>query len=220
MFNQVFGFNLMLFETNYVFVIWLSIKTVIKLIRFYHKEKWRWHLTNFEITRRCYSIWNCSKSHRNAISFGIARNHIALLLHLEVLEITSRCYFTGITRNHSALLFQPIRALIAGFSLVNNSSRRLSRTGGGCGGPTCFNIGYSDSARAESRERSSALTTRLGLIFFRIVLDSDWLTTRVVLPTRIVLDSDWLTQRYGAEFLSMYKDVPNVYRWGITSAMF
>ena len=46
-----------------------------------------------------------SKSHRVAIPLGVARNHIALLFHLELTEVTSRCYFTGITRNHIALLF-------------------------------------------------------------------------------------------------------------------
>ena len=46
-----------------------------------------------------------SKSYRVAIPLGVARNHFALLFHLELLEITSRCYFTGTTQNHIALLF-------------------------------------------------------------------------------------------------------------------
>ena len=64
--------------------------------------------------------------------------------------------------------------------------------GGGGGRPTCFKIGYSEPTRAESREGSSIPHDSVGFDFFRIVLDSDWLTTRVVLPTRVVLDSDWL----------------------------
>ena len=78
--------------------------------------------TVLEITSRCYSTWSCSKSHRVAIPLRVDRNHIALLSHwnyskshrvaisLVLLpQITPRWYF------------QPIRALIAGFSLANNT---------------------------------------------------------------------------------------------------
>ena len=80
------------------------------------------HLELLEITSRCYSTWSCSKSHRVAIPLRVNRSHIALLFHwnyskshrvaislLLFPQITPRCYF------------QPIRALIAGFSLANNT---------------------------------------------------------------------------------------------------
>ena len=53
------------------------------------------------------------------------------------------------------------------------------QVGGGWKTP-CFKIGYSEPTRAESREGSSTPHDSVGFDFFRIVLDSDWLTTRVV----------------------------------------
>ena len=69
-----------------------------------------------------YSTRSCSKSHRVANSLRIDRNHIGLLSHWNYLkshrvaillvllpQINPRCYF------------QPTRAIIAGFSLANNT---------------------------------------------------------------------------------------------------
>ena len=67
---------------------------------------------------------------------------------------------------------------------IADSSRVVSRSGGGGGGPTCFNIGYSEPTRAESREGSSTpWGSSVGVYPWlptRVMLKSDWLTTRVV----------------------------------------
>ena len=57
------------------------------------------------ITLRCYFNEVTQKPHRVAISKKLLENHIALLFHRRYSKITSRCYFTEITRNHIALLF-------------------------------------------------------------------------------------------------------------------
>ena len=73
---------------------------------------------------------------------------------------------------------------------------------GGGGRPYCIKIGYSEHTRAQSGEGSSTLAESSRVFFGTVILDSDWLTTRVTwysiligwrgCLTRVTLDSDWL----------------------------
>ena len=67
------------------------------------------HLELHEITWRCYSTQSLPKSHRVAISLEFLKSHRVAILLVLLPQITPRCYF------------QPTRALIAGFSLANNT---------------------------------------------------------------------------------------------------
>ena len=98
-----------------------------------------------------------SKSHRVAIPLGVARNHIALLFHLELVEITSRCYFTGIApSNHSALLFSTNQSAYCWFLVSERYKTVIRKTSPGRFQARC------------SRNRSRILKNIREKSFFRI----------------------------------------------------
>ena len=125
------------FLTFVIFVAEISNKHFCKLDKI-RRNFCSWKFFVFETVLKIFGFetrnfkkWSCdalehyctrSTVHRVAIPLGVARNHIALLFHWNYLkshrvaislvllpQITPRCYF------------QPIRALIAGFSLANNT---------------------------------------------------------------------------------------------------